>query len=390
MNVLEEVKKIEDYMIEMRRYFHQNAELSWKEFKTADKIAEELDKMEIPYTRVCGTGIIGTIEGNKEKPIIGIRADIDALPIIEETGLEFKSLDENVMHACGHDSHMAMLLGAAKVLNDNRDKLNCTVKLIFQPAEEYINDSGAKHLVLLDEIKEIDNIVAAHIWPYIETGKVSVEAGPRLSSADTFEIKVSGKGGHGGIPDQAVDPIVVAASLVNNLQSLVSREIPSKEPCVVSICSINSGNSANVIPDFAILEGTTRTFNNDIRNSLPKKIERIISNTCKAFRADYEFIYHEGTPPTINEEESSKIAEESVIKALGEDALIKHDPSMIGEDFAKLLGIIPGCLAFVGTRNEEEGKIYPNHNPKFDIDECSMKYGSAFFIEYVLNMQNKI
>lgn len=390
MKVFEEAQKVEQYVIDMRRYFHQNPELSWKEFNTSDKICKELDEMKIPYTRVCETGIIGIIEGNKKKPIIGIRADIDALPVNEDTNLEFKSINEGVMHACGHDAHIAMLLGTAKILNEHKDELECSVKLIFQPAEEFIKNSGAKHLVLVEEINDIDNIVGAHIWSYLDAGTVSVEAGPRLSSADTFKIEIKGKGGHGAMPNQAIDPIVVSGAIINNLQTLISREITPMEPCVLSICSINSGSSANIIPDVSILEGTTRTFSNDIRESLSKKMERMISNTCKSFRAEYDFEYYPGTPPTINEENSSKIAEESVRNVLGEDALVKYAPSMVGEDFSKLLAKIPGCLAFVGCRNVKEDKIYPHHNPKFDIDESTMKNGVAFFIQYVLNMQNQI
>jgi len=390
MNLLDEVNKIEEYIIEMRRYFHMNPELSWKEFNTSNKICDELDKMNIDYKRVCKTGVIGIIEGNNKKPIIGIRADIDALPVKEETNLEYKSLNEGVMHACGHDAHIAMLLGAAKILNKYKNKLNCTVKLIFQPAEECINDSGAKYLTTMDEIKDIDNIVAAHIWNYLDVGTISVEAGPRLSSADTFKIEIKGKGGHGAMPNQSIDPIVVSASIINNMQTLVSREISPNEPCVLSICSINSGSSFNIIPESSILEGTTRTFSNKIRDSLPEKMERIISNTCKAFRAEYNFSYYQGTPPTINEENSSTVAEKSAKKILEEKGLVKYEPSMIGEDFAKLLEIIPGCLAFIGARNEKEDKIYPHHNPKFDIDETAMKNGVAFFVQYVYDIQDEL
>ncbi|MGO1653170.1 amidohydrolase [Senegalia sp. (in: firmicutes)] len=390
MKAIEKAKEVEQYVIDMRRYFHQHPELSWEEFDTADKIEEELDKMNISHKRVCGTGIIGLIEGSEKRPIIGIRADIDALAVEEDTNLEFKSINDGVMHACGHDAHMAMLLGTAKILNDNKDKLKCTVKLIFQPAEEFIQDSGAKHLALLDEIKDIDNIVGAHIWSYLDTGGVSVESGPRLSSADTFKIEIEGEGGHGAKPDESIDPIITAASIVSNLQTIVSREISPMEPSVLSICSINSGNSANIIPNSAVLEGTTRTFNNEIREKMPERMERIISNISKSFRSDYNFEYYPGTPPTVNEEKSSYVAEEAVKKALGEESLVKYDASMVGEDFSKLLNIIPGCFAFIGARNEEEDKMYAHHSPKFDIDESAMKNGVAFFVQYVLNMQNEI
>ncbi|NLY46064.1 MAG: amidohydrolase [Tissierella sp.] len=390
MNVFEEAKKIEEYIIEMRRHFHKYPEISWKEVNTSNKICEELDKMNIPYTRVCETGVIGVVEGKKKKPVIGIRADIDALPMKEETDLEFKSVNEGVAHACGHDSHIAMLLGTAKVLSENKDKLECTVKLVFQPAEEFIMDSGAGHKILVDEMKDIDNIVAAHIWNKIDAGTISVDPGPRMSSADTFKIEIKGKGGHGAMPADAIDPIVTAGAVLSSLQTIVSRELPPSEPCVISVCSFNSGSAPNIIPEVAVLQGTTRTFNSDIRESYLERMERIIKNTCESFRADYSFEYYPGSPPTINEENSSMVAEEAVRKVLGEEGLVECDPSMGGEDFAKMLAKIPGCIAFIGTRNEEKGKVYSIHHPKFDIDESVMKNGVAFFVQYVLDMQYKI
>lgn len=386
--ITERINEIEPYIIEMRRHFHKYPELSWKEYETQNKICEELDKMGIPYVKVCKTGVIGTIKGKKEKPVLAIRADIDALPIEEHTNLEFKSEHPGVMHACGHDAHIAMLLGAAKILNEFKDELNCTVKLLFQPAEEFIKDSGAKHMVLLDEMKDIDNVVGAHIWSYIDTGKVSVEKGPRLSSADTFKIEILGKSGHGAMPHQTIDPIVTAGALINSLQSIASREISPSETFVLSICSIHSGNSANAIPETAVLEGTTRTFNIELREQFKDIMERVIKNTCAAYRADYNFEYYPGTPPTINEEKSSMVAENVVKKILGEDALVKFTPTMVGEDFSKMLAKIPGCFAFVGARNEEEGKVYPHHNDKFDIDEKALKNGVNFFVNYVLDNSN--
>lgn len=389
MNILEEVKKIEDYIIEMRRHFHKYPELSWNEFETQKKICEELDKMGIPNIKVCGTGVIGTIVGNKKKPVLGIRADIDALNIAENTNLPFSSVNEGVSHACGHDAHIAMLLGAAKILNEHREELNCTVKLIFQPAEEFIKDSGAKHMMLLDEMKELDNIVGAHIWSYLDSGKISVRKGAILSSADTFKIEVIGKSGHGAIPHQTIDPIVTSAGLINNLQTLASREISATDTFVLSICSIKAGDSANIIPDKAILEGTTRTFNPELRKGFKDMMERMIEYTCKAYRADFNFEYYYGTPPTVNEEKSSLIAEKSVVDALGEDGLTRVEPSMVGEDFAKMLGEIPGCFVLVGAKNDVEGKNYPHHNAKFDIDEKALKNGSAFFVQYILNVEKE-
>ena len=388
--VLEKVKSIEDYLIDMRRHFHMNPELSWEEYETSKKIQEELENMGIEYEVVLETGIIGTIVGNKQGPVIGIRADIDALPVNEETGLEFSSKNEGKMHACGHDAHTAMLLTTGKLLKEMKDELGCIVKLIFQPAEEFIEDSGAEYMSELDELKDLDSIVALHIWSDIESGLISVNSGPRLASADTFEIEVIGKGGHGAMPHGSVDPVMMSAALISNLQTLASREYNPMDTFVLSVCTLDAGTVPNIIPEKVIMEGTTRTFNDEIRDLLEGKMERVIENTVKTFRGDYKFKYNYGTPATINNELASKVAERAVVNALGEEYLYDYPATMGGEDFAKFLQKVPGCFGFLGGRNEEKDQSYAHHNPKFDVDEDAMKNGVAFFIQYVLEMQEEL
>ena len=388
MNVYKLAKENKDYIFNLRRYFHENPELSWQEINTTKRIAEELDKLNIPYKLLPKTGLIATLEGNKKKPIIGLRGDIDALPVNEKRECEFKSKFEGKMHACGHDSHIAMLLGAAKILSENRSKLDCTIRFIFQPAEEVIQ--GAKTLLDEKEVMECDNLMAIHIFPYLPVGTISVEEGPRFTSADTIKIKVKGKGGHGSMPHQTVDPIIAAAHLITNIQTIASREINPNETCVVSICTVHAGTLSNIIPNDVELTGTVRTFNPEVREKLPKIIERIIKNTCSTFRADYEYEFIFGTPATINEKESSKRAERAVKKILGEKGLVKYEKTPGGEDFAWLLEKIPGYLAFVGCKNEEKDFIYPLHHEKFGIDEEGMINGAALFVQYVLETQNEI
>lgn len=388
MNVYKLAKENKDYIFNLRRYFHENPELSWQEINTTKRIAEELDKLNIPYKLLPKTGLIATLEGNKKKPIIGLRGDIDALPVNEKRECEFKSKFEGKMHACGHDSHIAMLLGAAKILSENRSKLDCTIRFIFQPAEEVIQ--GAKTLLDEKEVMECDNLMAIHIFPYLPVGTISVEEGPRFTSADTIKIKVKGKGGHGSMPHQTVDPIIAAAHLITNIQTIASREINPNETCVVSICTVHAGTLSNIIPNDVELTGTVRTFNPEVREKLPKIIERIIKNTCSTFRADYEYEFIFGTPATINEKESSKRAEKAVKKILGEKGLVKYEKTPGGEDFAWLLEKIPGYLAFVGCKNEEKDFIYPLHHEKFGIDENGMINGTALFVQYILETQNEI
>ena len=386
MNTNKLVDEEKDYIIEMRRHFHQNPELSWQEFATTKRLCEEMEKMGIPYKKFPKTGLIATIKGTRDHPIIGIRADIDALPVTESLDIPFKSLNPNVMHACGHDAHIAMLLGAAKVLSQNKDRLNCTVRLLFQPAEEVIQ--GARTLLDDPDVMGCDNFVALHVLPYMQTGTLSVEAGPRFASADFFNLKIIGKGGHGSMPHDSIDPLIAACAVVNNLQTISSKEIDPRETCVISVCSLNCGQLGNVIANEAILSGTTRAFNPAVRCLLEEKMERIIKNTCETYRTSYEFEYINGTPPPINEAASSARAENAVRKALGEKCLVSYAPSTGGEDFALLLEKIPGLLAFLGTGNAANDQCYPLHHARFDIDEDALVNGVSFFVQYVLETQD--
>ena len=388
MEVYKLVKENEEYIKNLRRYFHQYPELSWEEKNTTKKIAEELEKLGIEYNLLPKTGLIATIYGKKETPIIGLRADIDALPVTETKESLFKSKNTGKMHACGHDSHIAMLLGAAKILKENSNILNCKIKLIFQPAEEVIQ--GAKTLLDNDEVMSCNNLMAIHIFPYLPVGTISVEEGPRFTSADTIKIKVIGKGGHGSMPHQTVDPIITAAHLITNLQTIASREINPNETCVISICTVHAGTLSNIIPNEVELTGTVRAFNPKVREILPNIIERIIKNTCNTFREEYSYEFIYGTPATINEKNSSIRAERAVKKILGEKGLVKYEKTPGGEDFAWLLEKIPGYLAFVGCKNIEKDCNYPLHHEKFDIDEDAMINGTSLFVQYVLETQDEI
>lgn len=385
------MKSVKPYVIEMRRYFHAHPEKSWDEYKTAERIEEELGKMGIPFERVCKTGVIGTIDGKYSKGrSLGIRADIDALEIEENTGLTFQSQNSGIMHACGHDAHIAMLLGTAKVLKSMEDDLKCTIKLIFQPAEEFIQDSGSKYMRELDSIKKLNHIITMHIWSDLEEGTASIVEGARMASADTFDIFINGKGGHGAIPNSAVDPIIIASEFINKLQTIVSREINPLDTAVISICSIQSGSSANIIPSTAHLQGTARTFNNKLREEFPNRIERILKGTCEAMRANYGLDYHMGTPATINNAFSAEIGRKVAKKVFGETGLVDYKPQMGGEDFAKYLMQTPGSLLFLGGGNAKENKKQPHHNSKFDIDEKALPLGVEYFVGFVLEIQDKI
>jgi len=390
MNVMEEVLRNQDYLIEKRRYFHKHPELSWKEFKTAEAIRAELTAMGLEWQAV-GTGTVAVIPGKPGQPVIGLRCDIDALPITEAKNPEFKSENEGVMHACGHDSHIAMLLTAAKILSEHREELACTVKLIFQAAEEASTNARAGARDILDSglIDDLSTVCGMHIFPTIPAGKISVDPGPRYTSMGFMKIKIIGKAGHGAMPQFSVDPIYVGSKVVDALQSIVSRETNPNDTVVVSICSFHAGSAANIISGSAEMLGTVRTFNPEIRKALPGMMERIISNTCAAYRADYEFDMYADLPATITDEACAEIGKEAVIDFLGEDALYRFPGTPGGEDFSFMLERFPGIYAFIGCRNEEKDCVYPLHHDHFDLDEEAMKNGVAFYLSYLLHAQEK-
>ncbi len=376
-------KELEKYIIDLRRHFHMHPELSWQEEKTSDRILEELTSMGIKAKKVAKTGVIGIINPDKEGPVLAMRADIDALPVKEETGLEFESKNEGVMHACGHDTHAAMLLGAAKAMSKIKDKIGKVV-LVFQPAEEFIKDGGAKHMIesgfLEDE--KVDRMIAIHIWADIESGKAALQPGPVMASSDTFHIHITGKGGHGAQPQFAIDPIPVGVNIVNNFQQIISRYISPVDPAVLSVTAFNSGSSENVIPETALLMGTVRAFKHETRDGIKEQMEKIIAGVCEANRAQYKFDYFYGSAPTINDDDTVALGRDIMAGIIGEENVVTQDPQMGSEDFSYYLEKVPGSMMFLGAKIEEKYK--PHHNPKFFVDENAFKYGAEYFVQYAV------
>lgn len=387
MKSQELAKQYKDYVINLRRDFHKYPEPSWEEFKTSERVKQELTKIGIPFTSIAGTGVIATIKGSRDGNVVALRADMDALQVSDRKDVPYRSTREGLMHACGHDGHTAMLLGAAKILNEMKDEINGIVKLFFQPAEELA--TGAQ--LMIDEgcLEGVDNVFGIHLWIDLPTGKVSVEEGPRMASADSFEIKVKGLGGHGSLPHQGVDALLAASSIVMDLQSIVSREISPLQSAVVSIGTLNSGTRFNVIASEATLTGTTRCFDYEIRNKFPEIIERIINNTASSYRATAKLNYNFLSPPTINHFLSSKIATNTVNKILGSEGISLMEKVPGGEDFARMLERVPGVLAFVGARNQEKGCNYAHHHELFDIDEDALEIGTTLYVQYALDFLNQ-
>lgn len=376
-----------NYVIKLRRYFHKNPEPSWKEFETSKKIKAELENMKIPYIEIAGTGVVATIEGTLDGKTVALRGDMDALEVTEKNEIEYKSQNSGVMHACGHDGHTAMLLGAAKALNEIKDNIRGTIKLIFQPAEEMVQ--GAKKMIDEGALEGVDGILGIHLWVGLETGKISVDPGPRMASGDHVIIDIEGKGGHGSMPQQGIDAIVAASSLVMNTQSIMSREINPLDTVVFTIGSFNAGTRFNVIAGEAHLEGTVRCFDPQTRAMLPEIIKRHADNTAKTYRANAKVQYIQGTPPTINDEKCSSIAENTVLNMLGKNGLTKMEKTTGSEDMAYYLEKIPGLIAFVGAGNDKKEASFPHHHPRFNIDEDSLAIGTELYFRFAIDFLEK-
>ncbi|MCD2435712.1 amidohydrolase [Acidaminococcus sp. NSJ-142] len=389
MDVKERVNGIQEELVALRRHFHEHPERSWKEFETQKYIMEYLEKLGIPYVKACKSGVIATIKGpHSSDKIIGIRADIDALPITELGTEAYKSQNEGTMHACGHDTHITILLGTAKILAGMKDQLKVTVRLLFQPAEEFIEDSGAYYMKEEPLVKECDRLIALHIWSKIPVGCVSLRYGPVMSAADTFDIYVEGKGGHGALPHQTIDPIVAGSEFVTTLQTVVSREVNPLEPAVLSVTTFQSGTTSNVIPGEAHLSGTARTFNKELREDYPHILERVAQGVGTATRAAIRTEYHFGPPPMINDDACVDTGRRACAKVFDKDKIIDWELQMGGEDFAKYYN--PKCLLLLGGGFDDEAKRYPQHSPYFDIDEKALGLGVRYFVQYVLEWEKEV
>lgn len=389
MNIKELAKKNKDFIINLRREFHQFPEPSLEEYETSKKIQNELDKLNVKYKVVAKTGVVAEIGGKKPGKTVVLRADIDALQVTECTNVSYSSKNTGMMHACGHDGHAAMLLGAAKILKEIEEDIPGLVKLYFQPGEEVA--LGAKRMLEEEPIKDTaDGCFAIHLWSDLPVGKISIEEGPRMASADLLKIEITGKGGHGSLPHQTIDSVVVGSALVMNLQSIISREISPLDSAVVTIGSFQAGTRFNVIANKAVLEGTVRTFSKEVSKNIEAAIRRIVKSTCETYRATGEVFYNYGTTPVINDPLCSKIAEGAVEKLLGKEGVQKFEKITGGEDFCYFLDEVPGVLAFVGIRNEDKNANFPHHHEKFNMDEDALEYGAGLYAQYAIDfLSNK-
>jgi len=369
LNIAEDLKP---YIVDKRRDFHIYPELKYEEKRTSEIIYKELTSLGYEIKKVADTGIIGTLKG-KGRKTIALRADMDALPIKEATGKSYASKTKGKMHACGHDGHIAMLLGAAKILSSLKENLNGTVKLVFQPAEE--GGWGAEKVVNSGLLNDIDAIFGIHLWANLPSGVIGIKEGSLMASVDSFKISIKGKGGHAAEPEKTFDPIVVLIDMVNAYQKVISREISAFEPAVLSITSINSGNTFNVIPENAFMTGTVRAMDLNIRNFIIKRMKEITEEYAQAMRCEAQFvIFAKPSMPVINDKSLALFAK-SIFPIIGN--IVEPKMTMIGEDFSFYTKKAKTLFLFLGIRNEDKGIIFPHHHPKFDIDEDILDKGSA-------------
>lgn len=384
--ITNEVEAIKEEIIRWRRDFHRNPEIGFDLDRTSKKVTDLLKSWGIKMlTDENSTGVVGIIEGNGEKTV-ALRADMDALPINEENQVEYKSQFKNKMHACGHDGHTAMLLGAAKVLSKHKDKINGNIKLIFQPAEEGPTPGGAKPMIAEGVLEDVDAIFGMHLTTEYGTGTIGLKFGGAMASTDEFEITLIGKGGHAGSPHKAVDPIAMAAKVVTEIQYMVSRQINPVEPLVVSIGSIHGGMANNVIADSCELTGTIRTFNDELRKDIKEKIKNIVKSITSISDGDYKLNIIDGLPPLINDDSMSEFSLKVGEEVLGkENVFLIERPTMGAEDFAYYVKEVPGTYMWIGARNEEKGFVNMMHHPKFDFDEDSLVFGAKMNIDLALS-----
>ncbi len=389
---MEKVEKLIDSVWEKvlchRRWLHAHPELSGQEKNTSAYISRALTEMGLtPTENIGGYGVCAIIEGKGGDKCLGLRADFDALPLTEKTGLPFSSEDEGVFHACGHDMHTAILLGVAEVLLHLRDEFSGKVKLIFQPSEENAADSGAKKMIAdgILENPKVDAILAQHVMPHYKTGEIAAKRGSMTSSSDRFYISVFGKSSHGSEPENGVDAITIGAQVISALQTVVSRSISPSDSAVISIGKVVGGARYNVIADRFDMEGTCRTLNPQVRESIPHLMENIIKGIAEGMGGGYEFKFATGFPPTMNSPEGYAIIQDSGVEIVGKDKfIIPEKTTMAGEDFSFYSECVPAGFYWLGCQKEGED-FYPLHNEHFSPDENAMKTGIGIMVSSVLN-----
>ncbi len=378
-----DVAQIEPDLVAWRRHLHQHPELSFQEHETTAFIEATLKGFgPLEVSRPTKTGVVARLVGPKPGPVVAIRADIDALPIQEENSFPFRSENPGAMHACGHDGHTTMLLGAAKVLAAHRHRLHGEVRFIFQHAEEQL-PGGAEELVQSGVMDGVDRVIGAHMEPGLPVGTFALKAGAVTAAPDSFTIVIMGLGGHAADPHRAVDPVAIGVQVASNLQMIVARNTDPQQSLVLSVTRFTAGTADNIIPGSVELGGTVRSFNPEVRQGIPGLMERIVRGVTEAHGASYQFRYLHGYRPVINDQTVTALVRKTLDETFGAQAVVEGAPLMAGEDFSAYQTKAPGCFYQVGSGNVAEGITYPLHHPRFTLDEAALPVGVLAFVSCI-------
>lgn len=385
-NVDKLIEQVQGNVITWRRHLHKHPELSFQEEKTAQFVYDTLCAMgNLEVSRPTKTSVMARLIGSQPGKVLALRADMDALALQEENSCDFASQNTGVMHACGHDAHTAMLLGTATVLSQLEDQIQGEVRFLFQHAEE-TPPGGSRELIKAGAMSGVDRIIGLHVMSHIPVGKVGIIYGAAMASSDTFDATIQGRGGHASQPHFTIDPVAIGAQVVTNLQHIVSRGLDPLEKLVVSVTTFHGGTANNIIPDTVTLQGSIRSFSKDVRQQAAEQIDKVFAGITAAHGASYTMKYNYGYDSVNNDQEITRIAEETVEQLWGKEAIVIMTPLMGGEDFAFYLNEAPGCFIFLGAANPEQGTVYPMHHPKFTIDEASMAIGVKLSVHAALKL----
>ncbi len=387
--IKEAVYAITEEVVSLRRDFHANPELGFEEHRTAGIVEKYLQDLGIITNRIAKTGVVGMIEGAKPGPVLMLRADLDALPVNEENDVPYSSKRAGVMHACGHDAHIAMLLGAAKILSNMREEIAGSIKLVFQPNEEI---AGALHMIEegVLENPRVDAAMGIHIWTPITSGKIGISPGAVMAGLEIFKITVKGVGGHTGYPETAVDPIITAADIIQTVQRIQTREISLMKPTVIMFGSISGGTKANIIPDTVTLEGSIRTLYADCGEGKPmERLKRLAEQVCAANGCSCEVDFYRENIPLINDPVLTQVAIEAAREVFDDPEKIIPYACMASEDFSEFTARVPGVFMSLGTGNKEKDSHHPHHNPRFNIDEDTLPAGVEMYIRSAMKFLHK-
>ena len=385
-SLLEAAEHIVPNVVVWRRHLHRHPEVAFEEVATSQFIHDTLGSLPgLHLTRPTATSVVAELRGGRPGPTIAVRADIDALPILEENEVEYRSTRDGAMHACGHDGHTAIVLGLASLLAPHAAVVPGTVRFIFQHAEE-MAPGGAEELVQQGVMDGVSQVIGLHLWAPMQVGRIGILAGPAMAAPDQFQCTIVGKGGHAAIPHECVDPIAIGAQIITALQQVVTRTVDPLDPVVLSVTKFIAGTTFNVIPNSAHFAGTVRTFEPALRTSMPAQMERVIRGIAEAFGATVDFTYEHGYRPVVNDPALTDRLRAVVARTFAPDTLIDLRPTMGGEDFSAYQQRAPGVFAFVGAGNAEAGIVHPHHHPRFQIDERALSLGLRYLTAATLDL----